>query len=694
MLSLILHFACSTPEGPPISPEVKRVEPPRPPEVRRLEGSPLTRECFAEAPAGRRGSAQGGSGGAPPPKGGGPGGKVGSKKQGRSPLPPKPSASAPVPKSAPTSAPEIARADDVVTESRAPGASATEPSGAPPATPVVTAPAPAAEETAAPEHQATEQKEEDRAQKERSAPYPEPDARSSLDWGGTTWLSNDDSMSLASAQRLLWAIQNQGPVKTSEVRPHELLNYFSFDTVEVPEGETFSVLGQAVAVEPGKLTLALAVRGVTPPRRPLDLTFVLDRSGSMWDDGRMEYLVRGLRKAKDQLVPNDRVDIVLFDDEVCTPLENYVVGRDDPAILDSVLDRLEPRGATNLDIGLAEAYHITNARTDTAGRNRRMLLVTDALLNEGEMDPSVLASVASGFTDHGIRLSTIGVGRSFDDKVLDAISERGKGAYVYLGSEAVVDRVFGPGFRSLTETIANDVHFALDLPESLALTRFYGEEASTVKSEVQPIDYYAGTTQLFLQDVAMRGSIPAGPDRIVLTIEWTDPVTGQAKTRPFGLSLDELMAGEVRNVKKGRALMAWTDLILARSMGGEPCAAPYDTWADRVRVLGADAEITWLDSLTSPLCGRDPVATALVASTGVPLKIKFDTDQVIAEVGLACGAARQSRPVSGTVATFTAEPGQCVLTVQGVVPMTAALEVPRVGGDVRCVLRGGRLNCG
>ena len=71
-----------------------------------------------------------------------------------------------------------------------------------------------------------------------------------LDYGGETWLSNDDSMSLASAQRLLWAVDNHRSWTASQIRPHELLNYFSFDTVPVAPGAQhddtrFSVLGTA-----------------------------------------------------------------------------------------------------------------------------------------------------------------------------------------------------------------------------------------------------------------------------------------------------------------------------------------------------------------------------------------------------------------------------------------------------------------
>lgn len=530
--------------------------------------------------------------------------------------------------------------------------------------------------------------------KPTSKPKPPPAPKPVLNWGATTWLSNDDSMSLASAQRLLWAVQNKGPVRTSEIRPHELLNYFSFDTTPVTEGDTFSVSGSAETLGDGKLGIALAVKGVTPARRPLDLTMVLDRSGSMWAEGRMDYLKRGLTAMKAQLVRGDRVDLVLFDDEVCTPLEDYVVGRDDPALLDAALARLEPRGATDLDAGLHEGYRITSARPANTARNRRMLLISDALLNEGELDENVVSEIGKAYNEGGVRLSAIGVGRSFNDKVLDMLSEKGKGAYVYLGSEAVVDRIFGPGFNSLTETVANDVRFALDLPDSLAIEKFYGEESSMVKADIQPIDYYAGTTQLFLQDVVMREGVPAPSDRIVLTIEWTDPVSGAPMSKPYGMSVGELLSADPHNVRKGRTLMAWTDMILARSLGSDPCAAPYTAWADRVRGLGPDAEIAWLDSVTAPLCGREPVSTIPEPERGVAYKVKIDADQIIPEATLRCSGVETVRPVSGNVATFRAEPGACDLVLPGVVPLVAKVTVPKTGGDIRCVLRGGKLSCG
>lgn len=523
-------------------------------------------------------------------------------------------------------------------------------------------------------------------------------ADESADWGATVYLSNDDSMSLASAQRLLWAIQNHGPVKTSEIRPHELLNYFSFDTAEVKPGQVYSALGAAAQTAPDTLTMSFAVKGYTPPRKPLDLTLVLDRSGSMAAEGRMEYLRRGLLKMTESLQPGDRMDLVLFDNELCSPLQNFVVGRDDMSLLTSAISQIQPRGSTNLGIGLHEGYALATGRDvhapGEAGRNKRMMLITDALMNEGQIDPNILSEIGRGYEQAGVNLTAIGVGTDFNDKVLDQLSEKGHGAYVYLGSEAVVDRVFGVGLDALTRTIARDVHFSVDLPPSLAMERFYGEEASTNKEDVQPINYFSGTSQLFLQDLKMRGGRVVPSDPIVLNVEWVDPDTGAEQTQSFHTTVGTLMASDGRNLQKGRALMAWSDLLMTRSLGGDVCGQPMTTWRERVTALGQDAEISWLDSMTSPLCGQAPVPVAPKPRT-VALKIKLDSDLPIAEVGLSCGSWHGSDSLGSgeSVARFDARPGSCTLTLQGNVPMTTQVQVPETGADLRCVVRAGRLAC-
>jgi Ca-activated chloride channel family protein len=517
-------------------------------------------------------------------------------------------------------------------------------------------------------------------------------ADANLDWGATVYLSNDDSMSLASAQRALFAVQNGRALSPAEIRPHELLNYFSFDTVPVPAGDTFSVTGSARRVG-DEVQLALAVRGASVERQPLDLSVVVDRSGSMSAEGRMAYTRRALDKMVDQLVPGDRVDLVLFDDQVCSPLQNFVVGRDDLGLLRREIARMEPRGSTDLDAGLREAYRQQSARdsADVYGRNRRILLLTDAYLNTGNVNQDLVSEVGKRFEQDGIRLTGVGVGRDFNDKMLDQLTEKGKGAYVYLGSEAVVDRLFGVGFASLVQTLAHDVRFSLDLPETLAMRRFYGEESSTNPEEVQPINYYDGTTQLFLQDLTASGAV-SPRDPLVFHAEWRDARTGEPARQQIRTTLGALLDADPHNLDKARTLMGFSDVLLARSMSGGGCGAALDAYVERRRVAGQDAELDFVDGLVSRACGVD---LARVSAPGVAFKVRVDSDVTIAEVGLVCGAVQQRSALTGsdTVASFSTPPGACEVRLQGAVEMRAPVEVSSVGGQVRCVVRGGRVSC-
>ncbi len=520
------------------------------------------------------------------------------------------------------------------------------------------------------------------------------------DWGATVYLSNDDSMSLASAQRLLWAVQNGRPVQASEVRPHELLNYFSFDTAPVKPGDTFSVLGSAEQTGASTLSVGFAVRGATPPPKPLDLTIVLDRSGSMASEGRMEYLKRGLTKMKASLHTGDRLSFVLFDDSVCTPVENFVMGRDDNAVLDGLIAQLAPRGSTDLDLGLREGYRIANAAPGVKDRNRRMILITDAELNTGSVNPDVVSEIGKAYEDSGVRLTAVGVGRDFNDDILNKLTEKGKGAYVYLGSEAVVDRIFGVGFESLTRTIAHDVHFSVHLPPSLAMQRFYGEESSTHAEDVQPVNYASGTSQLFLQDLTMQGPKPVPTDPVTFLMTWTDPDNGAAKTQSWQTTVGALIAAAPQSVRKARALMAWTDFVLAGAMQKDPCASAFGTWQSRVRSLGPDSEIQWLDGITSPRCRRDAVTFPLRPRPTVTWKLKVDSDVPVASAELQCDDWRDSRALGAgtTSVTFAAPTGQCSLSLASghdsdLVGSAVAVTVPAVGGASRCLVRAGEITC-
>lgn len=503
------------------------------------------------------------------------------------------------------------------------------------------------------------------------------------DWGASLFLSNDDSMSLASAQRVLYALKRGVALDAADIRPHELLNYFSFDTVEPRAGETFA-LAAAAEAQGDTLALTMAVQGAEPERRPLDLTTVVDVSGSMRSDGRLETVQRALHLVEEQLVDGDRFDLVTFSNHQCVALEDFVVGRDDPSLLRRAIDGMAPTGGTNLNVGLNAGYDLAMARHGQE-RNQRVMLLTDANLNVGITDHGIVADVARAYEDLDIRLTGVGVGRGFNDAFLDKLTDTGKGAYVYLGSDAVVDRLFGVGFPSLVETVAHDVQFELELPDSLAMERFYGEEVSTVAADVQPIHYYAGTSQVFFQDLHMGKVRPGDPVR--LTVRYTDALTGEKETQRFETTVGDLLDADPRNVHKAQALMAFSDVVMDQAMGVDPCPS-MAAYSRRAAMLSDDAEIGYVNSLLDGVCPE--------LAAPVSYKLSFQTDRPLANASLDCGGDPQGHALSAsdTVARFQARPGTCVLEVSdGAERWTASVSVPEVDSGARCVVRGRRLSC-
>ncbi len=383
------------------------------------------------------------------------------------------------------------------------------------------------------------------------------------DRGQTMYLSNDDSMSLSSAQRVEYAIQRFLPIPAEHLRPHEFLNYYRFETDPVRQGEDFSVRASAVpGIRNGEETLAFSVRGRSvskEERRPATITFVLDQSGSMSGSDKMSYLKRGMHRVFNEFKEGDIINIVQFNHDICTPLEGFQVGRDDPALYNKAIDYLESTGSTNLHKGLTQGYALSE-KYYRGQVNNRVLMITDAMANTGVTDEEMMSTVTGYYDKRKIAFSGVGVGSTFNDRLLNKLTEKGKGAYLFLATESAIDKVFGDRFVSLLETVARDVHFKMTLPPSLRMRTFYGEESSERKEDVQAIHYFANSAQLFLSDLE-RLREPKQQERIEFEVDYEDPRTGLRKQKNFEWTWGDIAKRQSPTIQKARTILAFTDLM-------------------------------------------------------------------------------------------------------------------------------------
>ena len=103
-------------------------------------------------------------------------------------------------------------------------------------------------------------------------------------------------------------------------------------------------------------------------RRPMNISVVLDRSGSMADERKIDYSKTALLKLVDQLTSDDILSIVIYDDvvEVLCDAQRVRNKREIRRLVQSVY----PRNSTNLGGGMIEGFRQVECNLDREYVNR------------------------------------------------------------------------------------------------------------------------------------------------------------------------------------------------------------------------------------------------------------------------------------------------------------------------------------
>lgn len=321
------------------------------------------------------------------------------------------------------------------------------------------------------------------------------------------------------------------------VRVEEFVNYF-YQGYPTPPEIAFGLYADGAPSPfdaPGTYILRFGVQGYQVPeweRKSASLTFVIDVSGSMQMENRLELVKRSLKLLVDRLRPEDSVAIVVYGTAARVVLYP-TSGRDADTILNAIYT-LQPEGSTNAAAGLRLGYEMA-MRAYQPGMTNRVILCSDGVANVGLTGADEILDTVRGYVSEGIYLTTVGFGMgNFNDVLMEQLADDGNGSYAYIDDIDEAQKLFVEDLTSTLQVIARDAKVQVDFnPDVVSYYRLVGYENRAVADEdfrndsVDAGELGAGHSVTALYAVVLQ---PGVEGRIAtLQLRWEDPDTYEVR---------------------------------------------------------------------------------------------------------------------------------------------------------------------
>src|SRR5262245_45784242 len=281
--------------------------------------------------------------------------------------------------------------------------------------------------------------------------------------------------------------------------------------------------------ETQKNYLRVALNGCEPKRSndrtPVNVAFVIDRSGSM-GGARIAQAREAAIMAVNRLDQNDIASVVIFDDKVDILIPSQPVN--DRAMFADRIRQVGVRGSTAIHDGVMEGAREVRKSKD-ARRLNRVVLLSDGQANVGPRLPADFARLGRELLGEGISVSTIGLGLGYNEDLMLQLARASDGNHAFANAPndliQIFNREFDDVLAACAQTVSIDVEVASGVKLVRALSRdgrVEGDRATFNLSQV-----YAATEHYVLLELAFEGQAAGGDQELGhVRVAYTVPETG------------------------------------------------------------------------------------------------------------------------------------------------------------------------
>ena len=343
---------------------------------------------------------------------------------------------------------------------------------------------------------------------------------------------------------LTWA-RNGYAVEPDSVRAEEWVNAFDYGYDPPRYDDSFAITSDVVGhpLGAGRHLARIAFQAPTvPDDTPVNVTLVLDASGSMEHGNRVDIAREAAEAIRRSLSPRDRIAVVHFTTDV---LHQYTVEHSRPDDGDVVrsIGRLAPHQSTNVQAGLDLGVQLASgARRERPDAYNYIILMSDGVANVDATNPfAILESSPDTDSRNPLRLITVGVGiANYNDYLLEQLAQHGNGWYRYLDDTEQARQTFSrENWIALSTPFADQARAQVTWnPARVSSWRIVGYENRITpdhtfeqnRREFAELPSGVATTvfyELVLSDESLGGSQTLGD----VEVRWVDPASGTSLTQ-------------------------------------------------------------------------------------------------------------------------------------------------------------------